>query len=139
MEKPHVLLAEDDMILSQVIAEELESGGYRISQAKDGEAAVDLIKKKRPDLVLLDILMPKMNGMEVLENVKASSTTRGIPVIMLTMLSSDDDIKRALRLGAEDYIVKSQHAVGEIVEKVNEFFDKGARLDAGTKLSDIEE
>ena len=139
MEKPHILLVEDDSILSRVIEEELESAGYKISQVKDGEEAVDLINKKRPDLVLLDILMPKMNGMEVLEHIKASTTTRNIPVIMLTVLSSDDDIKKALKLGAEDYIVKSQHAVGEIVDKVNEFFDKGARPSAHTKLSDTEE
>lgn len=135
MEKSHILLVEDDAILSRVIEEELESAGYKISKAKDGEAAIDLINSKRPDLVLLDILMPKMNGMEVLEHIKESSTTKNIPVIMLTVLSADDDIKRALKLGAVDYIVKSQHAVGEIVEKVNEFFDKGARPGVNATVS----
>jgi DNA-binding response OmpR family regulator len=121
------MLAEDDLILSKVIKEELESAGYEVSHVKDGDAAIKFIEKKKPNLVLLDILMPKVNGMEVLEHVKASSATKEIPVVMLTMLSSDDDIKEALKLGASDYIVKSQHAVGEIVEKVNEFFDKGPR------------
>lgn len=122
MKKMRIVLAEDDTILSKVIIEELKGAGYDVTHVKDGEDAVSTVTKKMPDLALFDVLMPKMTGMEALEELKGNPITKDVPVIMLTMLSSDDDIKKALKLGASDYIVKSQHAVGEIVEKVNEFF-----------------
>jgi CheY-like chemotaxis protein len=99
-------------------------------KAGDGKAGLKLVRTKRPNLVLCDVLMPKMNGFEVLKELKNKPETRDIPVIMLTMLGSDDDIKKGLKLGANDYIVKSQHAVGEIVEKVKEFFGDEAHPEA---------
>lgn len=122
MNKVKILLVEDDEVLSRVIYEELNEAGFESFQAFDGEVALQLVNEKKPDLILLDILLPKKNGFDVLEILKKSSATREIPVILLTMLGSDDDIKRGLRLGANDYIVKSQHALPEIVEKVKNFF-----------------
>ena len=119
-----ILLIEDDEILSKVIYEELKEADFEVYQALDGKSGLELIRSKRPDLVLLDILMPKMNGFDVLSVMKKSPDTESIPVIVLTMLGSDDDIKKGLQLGANDYIVKSQHAVAEIVEKVRDFFSK---------------
>ena len=117
-----ILLIEDDRTLSKVIAEELGEAGFDVKQSFDGASGVDDTVVYKPNLILLDILMPKMNGFEVLEKLKASPTTKTIPVMILTMLGADDDIKKGLQLGANDYIVKSQHAVGEIVEKINGFF-----------------
>ena len=121
-----IALIEDDNVLSKVVAEELSDSGFSVVKAADGEAGINLIRNEKPDLVLLDILMPKKNGYQVLEEIKQSPLTRHIPVIILTMLSVDDDIKKGLKLGTSDYIVKSQHAVSEIVEKVNNFFTGGA-------------
>ena len=124
MGKIKIVLIEDDEILSKVVYEELKDGGFDVEQAFDGDSGLKLVQAKKPDLVLLDVLLPKKNGFEILEELKKSMVTRDIPVIMLTMLGSDEDIKKGLSLGASDYIVKSQHAVAEIIEKVKNFFAK---------------
>lgn len=124
MAKSEIVLVEDDEILSKVINEELKDMGFSVTRAFDGEEGLKLIKSKKPDLVLLDIILPKKNGFEVLEELKKSLDTRDIPVIVLTMIGKDEDIKKGLDLGADDYIVKSQHAISEIVEKIKDFFEK---------------
>jgi DNA-binding response OmpR family regulator len=121
MNKTKIVLVEDDEVLGKVMYEELIAGGFDVSRAMDGEAGLALINEKKPDLVLLDLLMPKMDGFTVLEKVKQSPVTRNIPVIILSMLNNDEDLKRGMKLGADDYLVKSQHAIGEIIEKVNAF------------------
>ena len=135
MAKHKLVLAEDDPILSKVLVEELGEVGFQVHHAKNGKEAVKLIQSKKPDLLLCDVLMPEKSGFEVLEEIKKSPATSGIPVIMLTMLGSDDDIKKGLKLGANDYIVKSQHAVGEIVEKVQEFFSGESKPEAAKSES----
>lgn len=124
MKNIKIALVEDDEILSKVIFEELKEAGFKVSQAFNGEDGLKIIKSEKPDLVLLDVIMPKMNGFQVLEELKKSMELKTIPVIMLTMLGGDDDLKKGIQMGANDYIVKSQHAVSEIVEKVKEFFSK---------------
>ncbi len=127
MKGKKILLVEDDETLSKVLYEELTDAGFEVSQAYDGEAGLALAQNKKPDLVLLDLIMPKQNGLTVLGSLKKSSETAKIPVIILTMLDRDEDIKEGLRLGADDYVVKSQHAVAEIVDKVIAFFGKGPK------------
>jgi DNA-binding response OmpR family regulator len=123
MAKIKILLVEDDEVLAKVIDEELVEAGFEIFQAYDGESGLAMAREKKPDLILLDILLPKKNGFDVLETLKKLPEAH-IPVIILSMLGSDDDIKKGLRLGANDYVVKSQHALPEIVEKVKNFFAK---------------
>jgi len=118
-----ILIIEDDEILSKVIAEELKDANFEVVQAFDGQSGLDMARSIKPDLVLLDIMMPKMNGFEVLEEIKNDIGIRSIPIIMLTVLGSDDDIKKGLQLGAKDYIVKSQHAVAEIIDKIKQFLE----------------
>lgn len=130
MSKIKVLLIEDDQILSKVVNEELKEAGFEVSEANDGEEGLKLAQSKKPDLILTDVLMPKMDGFGVLEGLKKSPITKEIPVIMLTMLGTDEDIKRGLKLGANDYIVKSQHAVTEIIDKVKKFFEKESHPEA---------
>ena len=122
MSAQKIVLMEDDEVLGKVLKEELTESGFSVAWAKDGEAGIAHIRKDKPDLALLDILMPKKNGFDVLAEIKRSPATKDIPVIMLTMLGADDDLKRGVALGANDYIVKSQHAIGEIRDKVKEFF-----------------
>ncbi len=124
MAKLKILLIEDDEVLAKVIYEELSEGDFDVSQAFDGEEGLRLVRAEKPDLVLLDLILPKKDGFSVLEEIKKSPVTRSIPVIVLTMLGRDDDIKKGLRLGANDYIVKSQHAISEIVGMVSNFFGK---------------
>jgi len=124
MAKLKVAIVEDDEILAKVITEELKEAGFKVFGAMDGEEGLEVVKSKKPDLVLLDVMIPKMDGFQVLETMKKSPETQKIPVIMLTMLGGDEDIKKGLKLGANDYIVKSQHPVAEICEKVKGFFSK---------------
>jgi len=124
MSKQKIVLVEDDEILSKVLYEELKDAGFDVQQAFDGEAGLELVQSAKPELVLLDLVMPKKHGFDVLAELKKSLTTKEIPVIILTMLGQDEEIKKGLKLGAEDYIVKSQHAVAEIVEKVKTFLSK---------------
>ncbi|MFC1615020.1 response regulator transcription factor [Patescibacteria group bacterium] len=124
MKKGKIVLVEDDKILSKVVYEELSDEGFEVSNAYDGEEALKIIKSEKPDLILLDLVLPKKHGFDVLAQLKQSPDTKDIPVIIITMLGSDEDIKKGIQLGADDYIVKAQHAVAEIVEKVSGFFDK---------------
>ena len=124
MDRLKILLIEDDAVLAKVLYEELSEANFEVFQAYDGETGLAMAHEKHPDLILLDIIMPKKNGFEVLEDLKKSQETKAIPVALLTMLGSDDDVKKGLRLGATDYIVKSQHALPEIVDKVKSFFTK---------------
>ena len=121
MKKRKIVLIEDDVILSKVINEELEESDFDIHRAFTGSKGLDMIKSEMPDLVLLDLVLPEMSGFDVLAEAKKDPKTKNVPVIILTMLGSDDDIKKGISLGAQDYIVKSQHAVGEIIEKVKSF------------------
>lgn len=116
-----IVLIEDDEILSSVLYTEFTDAGFDVSRAFDGETGLELVKSKRPDLVLLDVILPKKQGFAVLEELKKSPETKSIPVIMLTLLGEDEDIKKGLRLGADDYLVKSSHTIAEIAEKVNSF------------------
>ena len=116
-----IILVEDDKILSTVMYDKLQTAGFEVERAFDGEKGLALITARKPDLVLLDIVMPKKTGLEVLTALKALPETKAIPVIILTVLGSDDQIKKGLALGANDYIVKTEHAIGEVVEKVQSF------------------
>lgn len=124
MSAQKIVLIEDDEILSKVLFTELKDAGFDVSQVFDGEAGLALVRSEKPDLVLLDLILPKKHGFLVLEELKKSPDTNAIPVIILTLLGEDEDIKKGLRLGADDYLVKSSHAVAEIVEKIKGFFSK---------------
>lgn len=122
--KNKIVIVEDDEVLAKVLNSELTGAGFEVAQAFDGEAGLKLVREKRPNLVMLDLVLPKKHGFEVLEELKKSPDTKAIPVILLTLLGEDDDIKKGLKLGADDYIVKADHPVGEIIEKVKGFFAK---------------
>lgn len=116
-----ILIVEDEEVLSKVIKEEFQVQGYEIKIAKDGEEALKLSKSFHPDIILLDILLPKKSGLDVLTELKADSDLKIIPVIVMSNLSGDESIKKALSLGAVDYFVKTQHSIYEVVEKVQKY------------------
>lgn len=119
----HVLVVEDEDFLVRALKDNLISEGYTVSVAMDGEAAFDELKKKKPSLILLDILLPKKNGFDVLKEIRQSLEWQLIPVVMLSNLGEDSEIKKALELGANDYFVKSQHPIQEVIEKVREYLE----------------
>ncbi len=124
-QKYKIALIEDDVNIREMYKIKLELSGYDVSVAEDGAKALDLIKKENSDLVLLDILLPKKDGFEVLKEIKDSTDKKikSIPVVMLSNLSSKEDINEAKKLGASDYFVKAKTSPGEIAEKVGEFFE----------------
>ena len=124
MTKGKICVIEDDEVLLKVITAELADAGFEVSAARDGEEGLALLKSKVPDLVVLDILMPKKSGLDVLADIKKSPLLQHIPVIIMSALGSDEDIKEGLIMGAADYFVKSQHPIREIADKVEEFLLK---------------
>lgn len=120
----HVLLVEDDSFLSNIYKTKFELEGFKITTAEDGALGLELAKKKKPDIILLDILLPKMDGFMVLEKLKADSAIASIPVILLTNLGQKDDVDKGLKLGAVDYLIKAHFKPSETVEKVYEALKK---------------
>lgn len=119
-----VLLVEDDNFLSNIYKTKFEREGFKVTTAEDGAAGLEQAKKKQPDIILLDILLPKMDGFTVLEKLKADSSLADIPVILLTNLGQKDDVDKGLKLGAVDYLIKAHFKPAETVEKVRSALTK---------------
>ena len=115
-----ILFIEDESALQKNIGGALEDEGYKVVSALDGEIGFKLAKKEKPDLILLDIILPKMNGFEVLECLKEDEATKEIPVIVLTNLEQLENIDRVLELGAKTYLVKTNYTLSEVVEKIKQ-------------------
>ncbi|MDO8504664.1 MAG: response regulator [Candidatus Liptonbacteria bacterium] len=113
-----ILIVEDEPVLSKVLKEKFVKSGFETRVSADGEAAMLDVVAFKPDVIVLDLVMPKKNGFEVLKSIKENQDISMIPVVVVSNLGEDGDIKRALSLGAADYFVKSQHPINEIVEKV---------------------
>ena len=113
-----VLVVEDEDVLAKVLQEKLERSGYSVTIASDGEEALRIAASSKPDVIVLDLLLPKKNGFEVLDELKKNGELKMIPVVVVSNLGEDSDIKRALALGAADYYVKSEHPINEIIEKI---------------------
>ena len=113
-----ILLAEDDRILRKAGEVSLRKRGYEVIPAVDGEDALAKAREHKPDLVLLDVMMPKMQGFEVLHALKGDPSVSDIPVIMLTNLESAADIKRAADAGAHSYLVKSNMNLDELAARI---------------------
>jgi DNA-binding response OmpR family regulator len=117
-----ILLVEDESALQKTLGEVLGQEGYEIFSALNGEVGLRMAKDIKPDLILLDLILPKLHGFEVLKGLKGNEETKGIPVIVLTNLESMADIEKAIELGAKGYLVKAQYSLEEIVKKVKEVF-----------------
>jgi DNA-binding response OmpR family regulator len=117
-----VLIVEDDKFLSELISTKLDKEGFHIALAGDGETGIKKAEEFKPEIILLDIMLPGMDGFEVLEKLK-SSTDAGIkntPVIILSNFGQESKVERGLQLGAVDYLVKANFTTGEIVAKIKE-------------------
>ncbi len=116
-----VLVIEDDRFLVKAYEAKMKGEGFCVDVARDGEEGIAKIEKKKPDIVLLDLIMPKMDGFDVLEEMKKHKDWRKIPVLILTNLGQEDDRKRGLALGAKDYIVKADYSLAQIVELIKKY------------------
>jgi len=116
--KKRILLVEDDTALSGVYRARLELEGFEVREVANGEDALSTTLDFKPDLVLLDAMMPKISGFDVLDILRNTSETANIKVVMLTALSQPKDKERAETLGVDDYLVKSQVVISDVVERV---------------------
>lgn len=115
-----ILVVEDEAVLQKALADMLGEAEFEVVQAVDGEQAVEMAKSEQPNLILLDLVLPKKHGLEVLQAIKSDDSTKSIPVIVLTNLEDKDDISRALELGARTYLVKANYDMKEVIAKVQE-------------------
>ncbi|EKE11200.1 MAG: two component response regulator [uncultured bacterium] len=118
MKKKKILIVEDENSLQNAMREFLLAENFNVVTADDGEMAVNLAKNEKPDLIMLDIILPKKDGFEVLAEVKVDERTRNIPIILLTNLEDAGDIERAFSLGINMYLVKSNYSLSDIVNKI---------------------
>ena len=121
---PIVLLVEDEAALQEAAKFKLAQAGIIVLAASDGEQALKLLETTRPTLVWLDILLPGMNGLEVLRRIRSDEKTKDLPVIMVSVSAGEEKIKQAFGMNVIDYIVKSQYTIEEIVGKVKEIIKK---------------
>lgn len=116
-----ILIIEDESALLEVLRDKFVKSGFEVKTAKDGAIDMKFIREFFPDMILLDLILPKKSGFEILEDLKNNPETRAIPVIVLSNLGEDENIKRALFAGAVDYFSKTQHPINEVVEKVKDY------------------
>ena len=120
-----ILLVEDDKSLREIYGVRLLAEGYDIVSAGDGEEALAMAIKERPNLIVSDVMMPKISGFDMLDILRSTTETRGIKVIMMTALSSEDQRRRGEALGADRYLVKSQVGIEDVVRTVHEVLEDG--------------
>jgi CheY-like chemotaxis protein len=120
MVKKRILIIEDETTLQRALSEFLTDECFEVLSAMDGEEGLSMAKEKKPDLILLDIILPKKDGYEVLAEVKKDEKTAKIPVVLLTNLESAADVQRAFDEGATTYLVKSNYKLEDVVKKIKE-------------------
>lgn len=121
-----ILVAEDDPAMAEIIVHKLNSAGFRVNHASNGFKALEMFKQEQPDIMLLDIMMPELDGFGVLESIRGNPNKKlaNTPVIVLSNLWSNEDILKAKNLKANDYIVKAYFTTEEILKKINEILGK---------------
>lgn len=115
-----ILVIEDDKFLRQLVTKKISKRDYNIVEAVDGESGLEKAEEEDPDLILLDLILPGIDGFEVLSELKDDPELSTIPVVILSNLGQKDEIEKGLQMGAEDYLVKAHFTLGEIVEKIEE-------------------
>lgn len=123
-----ILIIDDDALMVRMYQTKLKSDGYEVATAADGKEGMEKIKKETPDLVLLDIMMPVMNGLELLKKLKADKETKNLPIVLLSNVGEEADINKGLEMGAVAYLVKASYTPKEVVQKIKEVL-KGYKRD----------
>lgn len=116
------MLVEDDPFISSLLKVRLSNGGFTVLYAADGEAALIMLRQEKPDLVLLDLILPKRSGFELMEAMQADPQLNKVPIIIVSNLGQESDIARGGELGAVAYFVKAKTSIDSLIKKVNEHF-----------------
>ena len=130
-----ILLVEDDQSLREIYGIRLTAEGYEIVPAGDGEEALAVAVRERPDLIISDVMMPKISGFDMLDILRSTPETKDIKVIMMTALSSDDQRERGERLGADRFLVKSQVGIEDVVNAVHEVLDQNTGVESSSTMN----
>ena len=126
MEK--ILIIEDEKILVEMYKSKLEANNFEVISAFSSEEGIEILKKEKPDLVILDILLPKENGITFLEKIKKIKIIPGVRIVVFSNYDDPETRKKAFKLGVEDYLIKTQFTPREFLEKVKEYFRKKPRV-----------
>ena len=122
--KNTISIIEDQPGFRRIYHDVLESAGFEVLEAEDGESGWELVKIRKPDLVILDLVLPKIHGFEVLKKIRADKTTEHIPVMIFSVLGEQEDIQRGIELGADDYMIKGFNSSRELVSKIQALLTK---------------
>jgi two-component system phosphate regulon response regulator PhoB/two-component system alkaline phosphatase synthesis response regulator PhoP len=122
--KGKVLIVEDDEFLRTLTAKRLEKEGYGLAVAVDGDTALNVAVEAKPDLILLDLLLPGIDGFEVLKRIRANDELKKVPVIVFSNLGQREDVEKATELGADDFLVKANFTLDDLVVKLNDRLSK---------------
>jgi len=118
--KIKILLVEDDAMILDMYKGRLEEEGYEVFTTDKGSSAIELAKKEKPEIILLDVILPEVDGFTILDEIKQDKLLKNTPVMMLTNLGQETDQNKAIARGAVGYFVKAQHTPGDIIKKVKE-------------------
>ena len=124
MDKKKILIVEDDSFVVEVYSTKLLEMGYEVRVAQNGEEGLKMIDEEKPDLILLDIIMPVMGGVEMLEELRKKNEVKKIPVILLTNVGEKESIQKVRNLGVQDYLIKSHFTPAEVIEKIKAVLGK---------------
>lgn len=119
-----VLVIEDDSFLSSLLKGRFEKEGFEVRQAFDGDQALEILKEEIPDIILLDLIMPKKSGFEVLESLSLDPRLSRVPVVIVTNLAQEEDIEKVRSLGALEYFVKARTSIDDLIQKIREIISK---------------
>ena len=123
--KPYIIIADDNKFFAGFLKGELEKNGFEVSIAIDGQAAIDAIKERKPDMLLLDLIMPKKDGFDTLSDIMGTAELSDLKVVIFSNLSQKEDIDKVLALGAKDYIVKQDLVIDHAVDKIKKILNDG--------------
>lgn len=119
-----ILLVEDESLLANLLKQHLEKAGFEVMLARDGEEALTLLKKNKPDLMLLDVILPKLSGFDVLKTLKEEPGYNKVPVVIISNLGQDVDVSKGESLGAIGYFIKAKLSIEDLIQKVKDFLKK---------------
>ena len=122
--KISILIVEDDVFLADLYRTKFELEGFKVAVAYDGEKGLEMAKKNKPNVILLDLVLPKMSGFTILENLRSTAEFKDCPIILLTNLSQKADVEKGIKMGASDYLIKAHFMPSEVVEKIKKLASK---------------